>query len=133
MVLFLYGCTRLDSLDHAGTKLTQLSQAIFKWFMKSRDRRNDEDDMNEYLLTDRIRNFSRAVIGIGSGFFLTAPVAILLLGNLGQGQSLAVVGTFGALIIIILTSRGMEMEAVLLALSAYFAVLVAFLSNQQHA
>ena len=109
-----------------------MPQTFFKWYLKSRDRRSNGNDTNEYLLTDRLRILDRALVGIGSSFFLAAPVAILLLGDLDPGQSLAVLCTFATLIVIILACRGMKMDAMLLALSAYFAVLVAFLSNQRH-
>ncbi|EMR63847.1 hypothetical protein UCREL1_9203 [Eutypa lata UCREL1] len=103
---------------------------IFQWAMKDRDRPQNEGDASTYLLTDRIEAFGRALVGLVCGFFLVAPIAILLLAPLSKGVSLAVACVFGGLFVLVLSLRRMKMDTVMLAFSAYMAVLVAFLANQ---
>lgn len=98
--------------------------------MKDRDRAQNEGDASTYLLTDRIEAFGRALVGLVCGFFLVAPIAILLLAPLSKGVSLAVACVFGGLFVLVLSLRRMKMDTVMLAFSAYMAVLVAFLANQ---
>ena len=86
--------------------------------------------MRTHLLTDRIEVFSRALVGITCGFVLLAPAAILMLCDLDPGRSLAVVGVFGAFVAVVLACLEMKAERFLLAMCAYVAVTMAFLSNQ---
>lgn len=63
------------------------------------------------------------------GAMLLAPVAILLLATLSVSESLGVVVAFGALLVILLSLNGVKLDGMLIGLSAYIAVLGAFLSN----
>ena len=75
---------------------------------------------------------SRALVGIVCGFSLLTPVAILMLCNLDPGQSLVVIAIFGVSLIVVMVWRQMHLDAVLLGLSAYLAVIVSLVANQQH-
>jgi hypothetical protein len=71
----------------------------------------------------------RGFVALFCGAMLLAPVAILLLATLSESGSLGVVTGFGTLLVILLTLKGVTLDGMLIGLSAYIAVLGAFLSN----
>jgi hypothetical protein len=76
-----------------------------------------------------MNTFRKAILGLCCAFMLVAPVALLLLAPLSKAGSLAVVTGFGALFMLFLSSLEMKPDALLVGVSAYFAVLVSLLSN----
>ncbi|KAI8623708.1 hypothetical protein F5Y19DRAFT_491998 [Xylariaceae sp. FL1651] len=71
----------------------------------------------------------KALIGLVSSALVLAPVGILFLGNLSKPISFVVVVIFGLAFTIIMLAFEQPTSHLLVGLAAFYAVLVAFLSN----
>ncbi|KAI2623195.1 hypothetical protein GGR54DRAFT_40707 [Hypoxylon sp. NC1633] len=111
-----------------------LSRAFRRMFQSTGHQDAKDQDQNKrtiYLHTNGIESFIKALVAIAIGIILMVPIGILLLQPMNKAGSLVVVLCFGAAFIVVLTLLNTELDAMLLAVFAYAAVLVTFLANIQ--
>jgi hypothetical protein len=71
----------------------------------------------------------RAALALFCSVMLLVPVAVLLVAPLSDWASLGVIISFAALLVTVLSLKGVLLDQMLIILSAYIAVLSALLSN----
>ncbi|KAH9909729.1 hypothetical protein F4778DRAFT_11096 [Xylariomycetidae sp. FL2044] len=92
---------------------------------------SSSDPTTEFYHAVYLDLFAKMIVVWVSGILLLAPIIILFLGDLRKTASLAVVVCFATAFVVVMVLRRVKYEVVLAAFSAYLAVLVVFLSNQQ--